>query len=69
MKKDVNQTDTEDESREAKAVVRLKAMIKAAEAGNFVLPNRDPNKPRKDVNYDDIPDDITVYASTPLGDN
>lgn len=68
MKKDNTDKNTEDELHELKAVVRLRAMIKSFKEGNFILPNRDPNKPRKEVNYDDIPDDVTVYASMPLDD-
>lgn len=38
---------------------RLKAMIAAFEAGKFQLPNQNS---KKKLNFDDIPDDITVYA-------
>ena len=68
MKKDETDKKTEEDLHEERAVIRLKAMIKAFESGSFTLPNRDPNKPRPEVNYDDIPDDVTVYASMPLED-
>ncbi|AUR96318.1 hypothetical protein NVP1223O_21 [Vibrio phage 1.223.O._10N.261.48.A9] len=38
---------------------RLKAMIAAFDAGKFQLPNQNS---KKKLNFDDIPDDITVYA-------
>ncbi|MEZ9020007.1 hypothetical protein AB6E79_24075 [Vibrio lentus] len=48
---------------EAKAVVRLEAMIAAFKAGKFTSPNIDPEKSTSEhVNYDHMSED-TVYAS------
>lgn len=45
------------------AIARLNAMIKAQKAGKLISVNRRPDQPAPKRNFEDIPDDITVYAS------
>ena len=58
-----DKTNKKRESKpESEVLVRLKAMVKAAEAGKLVSLNRHPDNPAPKSDYSDMPDD-TIYAS------
>ncbi|EGR2854575.1 hypothetical protein DMW08_26750 [Vibrio parahaemolyticus] len=63
-KQDLITPDVQDSSsKDSDATTRLKAMMAACEAGVFTSPNRpkDSSKPKRD--FEEIPDNVTVYAS------
>lgn len=48
---------------ESETITRLKAMIAAQKAGKYTSPNRPKDGGLPERNFDDLPDDVTVYAS------
>lgn len=51
-----------DEERDSKATIRLKAMINAFHAGKLTSVNGRKDGTVPERNFDDLPDDVTVYA-------